>query len=232
MRYRTHLHPEQEQAFEDEDVKALAQLLVDHPDRQLLVLAGTAIISPRPMPNRRALAGLLGLRRDTEPGLLDLAARVYELGLSIAQTGSSDWVRSRRGALLERLVFDLIRARPANPSREQKIELTRNRWTRQGWSRPKDVVLDAARDPVEVYECKRNPAAVGGIDQEDVDELADIFETAEAEGRDGRMCVAFLEPYETMNRLLRRLDFRAPLYYASRDELLELAVRPPVRRLN
>jgi hypothetical protein len=232
VRYRQRVHPEQERAFQDTEVAELARLLVENPDRQLVVIAGEAIISTLPMPNGKAIAGKIGVRREREPGLIDLVARIYELGISIAQTGDLDWIKSRRGALLERLVFELIRSRPATPRRELKVELTRNRWTRQSWSRPKDVLLDKAGDPFEVYECKRNPAALGGYQQDDIDELADIHESAEAEGRDSRTCLAFLEAYETIDRVLRRLTFRGPLYYASRDELLELATQAPRRRLN
>jgi hypothetical protein len=157
---------------------------------------------------------------------------LYALGVSISQEGSPDWIRCRRGAVAERLVVELIGSRPAIVLREQKIALTKARWTRWTESRPKDALVDTAGGAFEVFECKRSPAALGGVDQTLINELGDIQETGEAEGRDTRTCIAWLVPYEAILRKLKYLDIRACLYYAARDDILALRDGPPESRIN
>ncbi|MDQ3345022.1 MAG: hypothetical protein M3473_01795, partial [Chloroflexota bacterium] len=74
---------------------------------------------------------------------------------------------------MERIVWAALRIRDRNVLREQEIELTRNRWTKRSWSKPKEVVSERP-DALEVIEYKRDPESLGGLDQDDLDELADI----------------------------------------------------------
>ncbi len=109
---------------------------------------------------------------------------------------------------------------------EAEVELDGRRAPRR-WSRPKEVVAPDA-DPVEVYECKFQGR---GVDQADVDELADIDRTARSLGLDCHATIALMASYETLKAARPRLRLTAPLYFSELDDLLDLRYRASQRRV-
>jgi hypothetical protein len=93
------------------------------------------------------------------------------------------------------------------------------------WSRSKDVVVDA--DPLEVYECKLGAT----YDQDDLNELADIRDTATDEGQTSRVAVACLVGQVAVLARSKVLRVPGDIQYASIENFTEIATEAPRRRL-
>ncbi len=169
----------QERAFQHPDVVAIADHVVAGDDVVLIHLANMAIAYPYP-----GAASFVKV----PPSLRVHADAIADAGYRIASEADIEDRKRRRGAVVERIVWQLVRMRDSGVLREHSLELTRHRWSGQTWSNPKELVAIRA-DACEAYECKLSPK---GFDQDDLDEFADIRDTATAEG---------LTPYATLATL-------------------------------
>jgi hypothetical protein len=154
------------------------------------------------------------------------AQRVAATALRIGSTpGRDDRVR-RRGALLERLVFELVSIRlPGATHHEQEVELTRNPRSRRPWTRPKEVVADGPQ--FETYECKADALPDVG----DIDELSDISTTAAAEGTDARPTVVIFGSEGALRRLAVAWNLTETIYGVVTEDLLGLAAETPSKAI-
>jgi hypothetical protein len=211
----------QEAAFQHPDVVRIAQLVVAAGDLTLLKLASIAIIHPFPA----VAADLIALVRLT-PGTEGRARRIAAAGLRISREPDEDARVRRRGALVERIVWEQVSGRDASAQRERCVELSSNRWSRAAWSKPKEIVA-ARPDECEVYECKLTPSS---FDQDDLDELADIRDTAAGEGLTPFATLATLESFTTFRSSLRRRT-HGPLHYVTDVEVLTLGRGVPAKTI-
>jgi hypothetical protein len=221
-------NPAQARAFQDRDVAAIVAELLRHSDARLVRLARQAVVTPRPIPRDGLRAQLHGLRREpVTDSQLDSAETISAAGARIC--GRPDWEERERlkGGLLERYVHDMVSLRaPGAVRHEHQIKLTRNPHCRRSWSKPKEVVVHAV--PFEVYECKWG----GHLDQDDINELGDVYVSASDEGVDARPCIAVMTS-ETDVRLkleMEGVELDEVLYISDNRDLQELGQRPPSRR--
>lgn len=212
-------------AHVDPRVVAIVDDLIAINNAVLVKLAKKALLGEF-QPTAKAIDGMLGMARLTQPGLIDGARRVLQNGLDIAKDPNIDHRKRCRGAVLELLVLRLVGQRIPGALREQCVELTVQTRSRKNWTYSKEVVADGGT--FEVYECKRTPGGANrGLNQDDINELGDIQETGEAAGRDTRTTVAFLESYTALDAALRRLVIDTTLYYVTEAEVLRLGTEPP-----
>lgn len=178
----------QEREFTHPDVVAIATNVVRGHHFSLVRLAKLAILWSLPASDPRTVLTVVPV----PPELAGRAEAIVRAGLRIAAEPDIRTRKRRRGAVVERIVWAALRIRDRNVLREQEIELTRNRWTKRSWSKPKEVVSERP-DALEVIECKRDPESLGGLDQDDLDELADIRDTAASDGLTPHVTVAVME---------------------------------------
>jgi hypothetical protein len=219
--------PAQERAYRDADVKLIVDTVVANPQLALVKLARLAILF-RVTPDKRTVAGLIG-QVGLAAGVSAAAQTIAEAGLRIAGDVDRDRRNRKRGAVLERLTHELVLTRDGSAAREQEIFLTGRRWSKASpgrpgdWTNPKDVVLSAKDGVFEVYECKLSAF----LDQDDLDELGDIGETASSEGTAYASILATLESEASLFLRLRLLQPRRDLYVAAEGDMLELAGERP-----
>ncbi len=221
-------NPAQARAFEDRDVAAIVAELLRHPDPRLVRLARQAVVTSRPIPREDLRAQLQGLRQQpVSDSQLDSAEAISAAGARIC--GRSGWEERERlkGGLLERYVHDMVSQRaPGAVRHEHEIRLQRNPHCQHAWSKPKEVVVDSV--PFEAYECKWG----GHLDQDDINELGDVYLSAREEQDDPRPCVAVMTS-ETDVRLklaMEGVQLDEVLYISDSRDLQELGQRPPSRR--
>lgn len=226
MHYRQGTIPaDQEAAFNHPDVVSIADAVERHPKMALVKLVQRAILFNR-NPTEQELFGLMGPSLALDPTLARPARTIAECGVRISLRTSIAECKRQRGAVLERLVWTLVRSRATVVHREQQIELTVNRRSRNQWSNPKEIVVD--EHVFEVFECKSD----GMIDIGDIDELSDIWSTATAEGTASRPTVATLESEMKLRAMAPGWRLKEPIYYAAIDQLLDLRERPATLDLN
>lgn len=205
----------QDRAFNHPDVVAVATNVVQGNHISLVRLANIAIVYPWP--------GVLA----TQPGIPSevqaYARGIADAGLRIAAEADEETRDRRRGALVERVVWELVKKRDRRARRERCIELTRNRWSGESWSKPKEIVC-IRTDECEVYECKLSPR---GLNNDDTKELADIRDTAAADDLTPYVGVATLETGTTFRQHATRLRTHGPLYYVTQAEILGLGSSTP-----
>jgi hypothetical protein len=201
--------------FEDPDVGLIVRRVLDADSVLLVRFAKDAVLTDR---RREADA-----RFSLNPHLQKPARDIAEAGARIL--GRPDRGQLR-GALAQRLVYELVHSREPSADVEVSFNLTPPGQVGHTVSNPKDVATDA--DPVEVYECKRRAER---INQADLDELAAIHKAGQAHGRDVIATVACLESSTALSLALQRLTIRPPLFHACEDDLLELRDMWPRRRL-
>jgi hypothetical protein len=218
-----HVDPRQAAADAHADVIALADLVLRHRDLALLKIARKAILQTVPSDDI-TLKRMLGSA--FTPGLLEAASAVAKAGSRLCNEPDEDRRKRCRGAVLERIVHGLV-AQRATAEREADIELIQHEHTGREWSRPKDVVVPVG-DPVEVYECKFNGV---WLDQDDVEELGDIDQTARHAGGDCRATVAVMSSAESLFGARANLRLQEPLYFAELEDLLDLSRREASRQL-
>lgn len=218
-----HIDPRQAAADAHTDVIALADLVLRHQDLALLKIARQAILQTVPSDDA-TLTRMLGSA--FTPGLLEAARAVARAGSRLCNEPDEGSRKRCRGAVLERIVHGLV-AKRATVEREADVELTHNQHTGRAWSRPKDVVVPVG-DPVEVYECKFNGV---WLDQDDVDELGDIDQTARHAGGDCRATVAVMSSVDSLLGARANLRLHEPLFFAELDDLLDLSRRESNRQL-
>jgi hypothetical protein len=225
LRANTWPNADQDAAFEAPEVKAIAQEVVDRPDPALLVLVRTALTWRLPPHNEKLAKGLAGQAALRDASLLVAAQRVAIQAIKISGRPWDEKVRLQ-GAVVERIVLGLAKTRASEGVlHECEIRLRpRNRMDRT-WSRSKDVVVDA--NPFEVYECKLGAT----FDQADLNELADIRDTATDEGRASQVAVACLVGQVAVLARSRVLNVLGDIRYASLENFAEIATEAPRRRL-
>ena len=213
----------QEAAYRDADVVEIVDCVLANPDASLLKLARESVLF-RQTPDNRTLDGLIGIARVTAE-LRDIGRRIAAAGLRIAVDGSDREFRERkRGAVLERLTYELVRRRDGRAMREQQVRLLARRWTTRPagpsgeWSKPKDTILADGHRAFEVYEAK----FAANLDQDDLNELADIAISAMSEGTSPFAVLTTMESDRSLFTRLRLLEPRGTLYYAADENLLEL----------
>jgi hypothetical protein len=216
----------QEAAFNNNDVRTIVRHLMSYPrDVRLFRLAYEALFSGAPAARTVLEIRLGGPKADQDE--VDAAVEIAEAGSRIYATGEAE-AGLRRGALLERLVYSLVdRRQPGKAYRETQVVLTVNTYSGKARTGRKDVVVDDA--PFEVYECKYS----GAIEQWELDELGDMFLTAQAESTDARPCIATMG---TMTQLQSRflnyeLEPHPRLYFAGLTDLPSLVERPPSQQV-
>lgn len=182
-------------------------------------LAIDAGVTPDPAELRQHLG--LGATRP----LVDSGVAIAAAGNRIANIADIDTRRRLRGAILERLVHDLVSERAA-PLREVDIAIDPAGHSGRGWTKPKELVVDA--NPFEVYECK---TSAHGIDQDDIDELADIAGKADAEGVESRPTLAVLSSEKVLRAHRAALRIWRPIYFSDLDDLVELRFGPATQKL-
>jgi hypothetical protein len=226
MRYRQGRIPaDQEAAFNHPDVVSIADEVERHPKMALVKLVRKAILFNRD-PTEQELLGLMGPSLALDPTLAGPARTIADCGVRISLRPSADECKRQRGAVLERLVWTLVKSRATVVHREQQIELTVNPRSRNQWTHPKEILVD--EHPFEVFECKSD----GMVDIGDIDELSDIWSTATAEGTVSRPTVATLDSEMRLRAMAPAWRLREPIYYAAIDQLLELRERPATLDLN
>ncbi|MEW6226000.1 MAG: hypothetical protein AB1627_15350 [Chloroflexota bacterium] len=225
MEYRPARRPSraQQAAFDHPDVKAIVQAIVSKPELVLVKLAARAIIfDGKPDPD--ALYGLVGPGLWADDELGPVAERIVDAGVKIATAMPLDARKRRRGAVLERLVYTLVRSGGRGTVlREQEIRLDFNPRSRLQWSNAKEVLVDGAA--FEVYECK----ADGLADVGDIDELSDIGTTAIAEGTNVRPTIAVFGSEAELRRRAVAWRMTETIYGVTTDGLLGLRSGLPQR---
>jgi hypothetical protein len=130
--------------------------------------------------------------------------------------------------LLERYVHELVARRAgAAVQHEAEIEMPQHAHSGHAWSKPKEVVVNAV--PFEAYECKFG----GHVNQDDINELGDVFLSARAEGTDARTCIAVMASERALKARLRDngVQLDEVLYFSDLTDLPVIGQRPPSRRL-
>jgi hypothetical protein len=183
----------------------------------LVRLANIAIIYP--------YSGVLALIPNIPPHLNPFAQAIAAAGLRIATEGDPDTQVRRRGAVVERVVWELVRKRDPALMREKQIELTSHRYSQRAWCNPKEIISYRSHE-YEVHECKLSP---NGLDKDDVDELADIRDTAVNEGLTSFVGVATLDTDLAFQQHAKRLRTHGPLHYVTEKDVLRLGGDPPIR---
>jgi hypothetical protein len=214
---------EQELAYEHEDVVSLVGEIVSSPDLRLVKLAQKVTLIRHELDHDEVYS-LIGpiLWDDDELG--EVAQRVVASAHRIGTASNRDARVRRRGAFLERLVFELVDARkPGVTHLEHEVELTRSPRSRRQWTNPKEVVV--ADQPFEVYECK----ADGMVDVGDVDELSDVVTTGAAEGVEARAVVVTLGTELEMRRRSVVWRLTEPIHGVTIERILDLRVDSPMR---
>jgi hypothetical protein len=157
------------------------------------------------------------------PSLLAAARRIASAGASILSEPHGELV-NLRGAVLERIVYELVALRGASPVREQGVVLHQYRPARV--SPPKEVVVDD--DPFEAYECKRKS---GRLDQPDLDQLEELRVSALTIGRAAAVGVATLDSWRALELAVAHLTIPGSIRHLCQSDLLELGDAPARRRL-
>jgi hypothetical protein len=212
---------EQDAAFNNGDVRTMVDNLMRYPSNVTLLRIGYEAVIRRSPSSRDTLRARLGGEQATEE-LVDAAVAVAAAGARIYGD------ERRKSALLERLVHSLVASRSgAETTRETRVHLTVNPHSGESMTGRKDVVRNS--NPFEVYECKFG----GGIEQFELNELGDVYLTAEAEGTDARPCIATMA---TMTQLQTRIGQRGlvlhpKLYFAGLTDLPRLAQTYPTQQI-
>lgn len=189
-------------AFRNQHVVAIVDELVRERDANLVKFSKLAILDDmRPLVDTK-----LALLARANPNLIPAGHRVAAAGAALNKEAAPG---ALRGAVLERLVHELLRSRGVSALREQKVRLTVHTRTNRHWSNPKDVVADEATP--EVYECKRKPGH--RLDQDDLHELADIADGARHQRGDCRATVAVLDRRSALRSAVRGLTVELDLVY-------------------
>lgn len=216
-------NPTADAAFNNRDVQRVVDSVMQFSDDSvLMVFAREAMNTPAPS-SRADLAAEFGASGD----LLEALVTISEAGARIQNLPDS--VRGqRKGAVAERLVFSLV-ARRASPLRETHVRLAQNAHSGKEWTGMKDVVTNEAGRPFEVYECKLG----GGIEQWELDQLGDVYLTADAEGTDARPCIATMASMSQFQKRIGQhgLRLHPKLYFAGLTDLPLLAVRHPTNQV-
>jgi hypothetical protein len=131
-----------------------------------------------------------------------------------------------RGAVLERLVHDLVKEREPSLQREVEVAIDPNGHSKKAWTDPKEIAVDA--DPFEAYECKVSP---GWLNQADVDKMCDVADAADAAGVDSRPTIAVLSTAKDVQAQRAGLSIWRPLFVADIEDLVDLSFRPATRKL-
>jgi hypothetical protein len=219
----------QNEAFNHPDVAAIASHVVRGRHASLVRLTKLAILWEIPHTDPLSLVAM----SHVPPGLAAHGEAIARHGMRIATDPDLAVVKRRRGAVVERIVWAALKMRDRNLMREQEIQLAQNRWTNRPWSNPKEVVSQR-ESAFEVVECKRDP---NGLDQHDLDELADIRDTATAEGMTPYPTVAVMEAGRSLRAALAGRRGRPPLrthgalLWVAEDELIELVGGPSTHEL-
>ena len=230
----------QREAWTDTDVRTIVRVLLAEKSTSLVKFAKKVALGVG-VPPKAARAGLLSPAHLTQPSLLKAADDICDAWAGIqARVTSERALKRRRGALLERFVYEAVRSREPDTFPERLVDLPLHPHSgNTTTSSPQDVVADGERW-FEIYECKRLPFSridtgeIVGLTQADIYELADAYVSGSAEGGDIRPTVAILEDYISLTWTgeLSTLKTPEPLYYASVDELLELRDRPSDRQFD
>jgi hypothetical protein len=221
-------NPAQQRAFRDPDVAAIVSELIRHNDVRLVRIARQAVVTPTPTPRRDLRDQLAAKGEPVSDALIDSAQVIAAAGSRIYRRPDLETRERLKGGLLERYVHDLVASRaPASVKHEVLIELALHPHSGLRWSNPKEVVVDD--EPFEAYECKWG----GAIDQGDVDEMGDVFQSAKAEGLDARPCVAIMGSERELRSRISTEGIRLDevLYLSDMTDLPVLGERPPSRRL-
>lgn len=212
----------QEEAFQHPDVVRIAKEVVAARDVKLLQLAKIAIIHPFPA----VAADLIALVR-INPGTEGRARKVAAAGLRISREPDTDMKVRRRGALVERILWEQVVARDASAQREMSVRVTQNRWCGNEWTKPKEIVALRPGE-CEVYECKLTPSS---FDQDDLDELADIRDSARSEALNPLVAMATLESATTFLSGVSGRRTHGDLHYVTEGDVLSLSTGPPTRTI-
>jgi hypothetical protein len=212
----------QENAFNNADVVAISSEVTKHHAPQLVKIARRAVLNGV-KPDDTELREMLGVRAADD--VVASARAIAAAGNRIAAV-ADDTLRARlKGAVLERLVHDLIAGR-ATPLREVEVEIPPAGHAGAAWTKPKEIVVDD--DPFEVYECK---VSAYGLDQGDFDELCDIGDQADGEGVDARPTIAILASERDIRARRATLNLWRPIYFADLEEIADLRYRAATRQL-
>jgi hypothetical protein len=218
--------PRQEAAFTDQDVVAIVGELMRHNDAGLVRLARLAVIGDPPAARDELRAQLRSPQgAEATEAQLNSAEAISAAGARIYSRPECDRLR---GGLLERYVHELVARRAGSAvQHEAQVELPEHPHSGNGWSKPKEIVVNAV--PFEAYECKFG----GHVNQDDVNELGDVYVSAKAEGTEARPCIAVMASERALKARLedKGVQLDEVLYFSDLTDLPVLGQRPPSRRL-
>jgi hypothetical protein len=208
-------------------VRTIAEELIAHNHPKLVEFARRAMITLTPTSRVDIEAAFR-----SEPELVDPAAAIAEAGARIAGVRDFDTRERRKAAVLERYVYGLVLHRhPDATTREAHVRLTENPHSGRDWTGLLDVVAAAEPSPApfEAYECKFG----GGVEQDDVDQLGDLWLTALEEERDPRPTVATMGSERQIRERIRAnaIELDEVLYFVPIQDLPILGARPASYRL-
>lgn len=216
--------PAQNRAFSHPDVVAIADEIRRHHESSLVRLARRAIADRVGGLTEAEITAALGIGASAT--LLASARAIAAAGRRIVAT-VDDKKRGRlRGAVLERLVHDLVQEREPGLMREVEIAINPAGHSGRPWSRPKELVVDS--DPFEAYECKLSPH---WINQDDINDLCDIGDAADADGIDSRPTLAVLNTPAALRAQRAALRVWRPIFVADVDDLIDLRHRAATQRM-
>lgn len=218
--FRAGVDPGRDRAFADPSVADIAAAIVLEREPKLVTFARLALTM------RDASSTIGPTMAGTASSAHAAARRIAAAGVTINALPTEGQRRNLRGAVLERLTFELVRGREPSTMREQQVKLSAAGATPEVWSNPKEVVTDPGDDGVEVYECKWNAS---DANQGDIDELLAIRAALRRERPDCWPAIVTMEGAGYLKRALRSVRGHDDLYWAAGDELLEIGDGKPYR---
>ncbi|MES2210090.1 MAG: hypothetical protein V4515_07885 [Chloroflexota bacterium] len=192
-------------------------------DLRLLKLATRASLI-RTQPDSDELYSLIGPALFWDDDLGGVAKRIAQRALNIGTAALREDRVRRRGAFLERLVYELVSDRIAGATfREHEVQLTHSPRSRRSWTRPKEAV--ASGPAFEIYECKSD----GLPDVGDIDELSDVRTTAIAESVDCRPTIVVFGSEMDLRLKARAWRMTETIFGVTTDRIFALRGSAPDR---
>ena len=201
----------------------IASLIAQSPHSGLVRVLWQALISGSRLLDEevRELAG-----SDASSAIVATARQVADAAHRIVTDSNPIPFGRRKGAVLERLVHDLVSWRAVSIEREVEVELLASARCGRPWSNPKELVVPT--DPFEAFECKFSPS---GLNQDDFNELTDIDEAAEADGKRGWSTLVVMASDKALAQARVRHSLARPLHFAHLGDLVKLRKGPAQRQL-
>jgi hypothetical protein len=225
---RTDLNAGHRDACSDSAVVTAAGLLAELRTPEILGFATTQLIARLHLHAAKAAAleSLAWDASDPRTARVDqLAEACFLIATESHERYGDSWPGLRRGALLEELVQDLLTLRPLVVHREVRFSLG-------GWESGCQDLVGLPSDgsdphPVEVYECKTEPA---DLVQDDIDELDQIVDRTAHLG-DPLAAVATWRTPAYLDEMLEGLSVPLSLRRVTQTDIFQLITIPPTALL-